>query len=976
MTANLAARIAQQLDQSVGWARLPRVVGLPVLIGLRHQLRTSNLYAAEPVPVPPTRPVDVGNYLAARTRDGSYNDLRDPRMGAVGCRFGRNVPPEHAYPESDRRLLDPNPRLISRTLLTREQFEPATSLNLLAAAWIQFEVHDWFAHGTVPTTPWTVPLHDDDPWPERPMRVERTPPDPHPARVGPPTFTTRESHWWDASQIYGTTPEFARALRAPEQGKLRIDDVGLPPREVEALADLTGPAGNFWVGLALLHSLFMREHNAICDHLALTYPHLTGQQLYDKARLVNSALMAKIHTVDWTPAIIAHPTTMTAMRINWSGLLGQRPAPRTGWISRSPLLFGIPGSRTTHHGVPYSLTEEFVAVYRMHPLIPDEFTFRALADDRVTARHELPELSVANVRARLAESPMADLLYSFGRAHPGAISLHNFPQHLQHMHRFDGTLMDLATIDVIRSRERGVPRYNEFRRLFRLKPAASFEELTGETALAAELREIYGDVELVDLMIGLYAEPKPPGFGFSDTAFRVFILMATRRLESDRFFTTDFRDEVYTPAGMTWIRENTMRTVLLRHFPELEPALAGVANPFAPWTATSMPAPNPRSDQKGTRMTETVAPADVRRITESLDPVRYRPDLEQPKPGEARDIEKIIKCLHKNNERAYKKFKHGLRDAHAKSHAILRGELIVNPDLPEMLAQGMFAEARSYPVIARISTTSGVLRSDKNRGVRGLGIKVIGVHGERAMKDPKDDENVTQDFVLVTHEQFLFADAHAYRRLGMLSATLLARLSDRALWVGSELLAGLQKVGVDLPDNLKVFVARNRPILGETFFSSAPIRYGDYVVRFKYEPASPEVKSLADQDLPRNPGQDEHRDLIMRFFEKHSAEYTLSVQLCLDTEEMPIEDATQPWKSPYLPVAKVVFPEQNPYSALRRAYGDDVLSFNSWRGLEAHRPLGSINRLKRTVYEASSNFRHDKNQIERHEPADIAELPD
>ncbi|BBX92077.1 catalase family protein [Mycolicibacterium boenickei] len=375
-------------------------------------------------------------------------------------------------------------------------------------------------------------------------------------------------------------------------------------------------------------------------------------------------------------------------------------------------------------------------------------------------------------------------------------------------------------------------------------------------------------------------------------------------------------------------------------------------------------------------MTEAMAAADVRRIAESLDPVRYRDGLEQPKADEAEDIEKIVESLHKNNERAYKKFKHGLRDAHAKSHAILRGELIVNPDLPEVLAQGMFAAERSYPVIARISTTSGVLRSDRNRGVRGLGIKAIGVHGERAMNDPQDQQNVTQDFVLVTHEEFLFADAHAYRTLGMLSATLLARLSDRALWAGSELIGALKKIGLPIPPNLAVFVAPNRPILGETFFSSAPIRYGDYVARFKYEPTSPEVKALADQTLPRNPGQDEHRDLIMAFFEKNSAEYTFSVQLCLDTEKMPIEDATKHWDSPYLPVAKVVFPRQNPYSALRRAYGDDVLSFNSWRGLQAHRPLGSINRLKLKVYEASSDFRHKMNHIDRHEPADISELPD
>lgn len=224
-----------------------------------------------------------------------------------------------------------------------------------------------------------------------------------------------------------------------------------------------------------------------------------------------------------------------------------------------------------------------MAVYRMHPLIPDEYVFRSASDDRVLAEHEFADLTVLNVRDRLAEVPMVDLFYSFGRSHPGAITLHNYPKSLQHFNKADGSVVDLATIDVLRVRERGVPRYNEFRRLFRLKPASSFEELTDNQAWAEELREIYGDVERVDLMIGAYAESKPKGFGFSDTAFRVFILMASRRLESDRFFTRDFRPEVYTPAGFDWVKRNTMRTVLLRHFPTLAPALQGVENPFAPW---------------------------------------------------------------------------------------------------------------------------------------------------------------------------------------------------------------------------------------------------------------------------------------------------------------------------------------------------------------------------------------------------------
>ncbi|MFG1935151.1 peroxidase family protein [Mycobacterium sp. NPDC048908] len=579
----------------IGWPNLPTVLAIPVLIGLREQLRSKNLYDTGRDQSPGPHMV-AAQGLSARTVTGCQNNRSDPLMGAVGSRFGRNVPLTHAYREEPAALLHPNPRLVSRRLLTREQFQPATTLNVLAASWIQFEVHDWVSHGFTDQQPFLVPLAPDDPWPEedltasvaehgsRDMVIKRTAPDPAPDSWGPPTFVTGDSHWWDASQIYGSTEGFADAIRGP-RGRLLIDELGLPPEAAAKYADLSGAAGNFWVGLAILHSLFMREHNAICDRLEAEYPSMTDQQLYDTARLINAALIAKIHTVDWTPAIIAHPTTVFALRANWFGVLGERFAQRFGRIGTGALLGGIPGSVTQLHGVPYSLTEEFVAVYRMHPLIPDEFTFRSVADNAELVRHELTDLTVFEVRRRLSELSMADIFYSFGRAHPGALSLHNYPRTLQRLRKADGELVDLGAIDIMRTRERGVPRYNEFRRLFRLEPAASFEDLTDNPACAQELRDIYGDIERVDLMVGLYAERKPPGFGFSDTAFRVFILMASRRLESDRFFTTDFRPEIYTPGGMEWIKNNTMRTVLLRHFPTLEPALRGVANPFAPWQA-------------------------------------------------------------------------------------------------------------------------------------------------------------------------------------------------------------------------------------------------------------------------------------------------------------------------------------------------------------------------------------------------------
>jgi hypothetical protein len=572
--------LATKLDHKYGWSRLPLPLGLFALEYIRKRLREENLYDAGLVKEPPPPPPD----FKSRTIDGSYNDLERAAMGSVGTRFGRNVPPKRTFPDSERELLEPNPRLVSRELLTRERFIPARKLNVLAAAWIQFEVHDWFSHQPDETAPpFELPLADDDPWPQRPMTIKRTQRDPASDDAAHPAFLTYDSHWWDGSQIYGNNDKFANCIRTHEGGKLKLDELGLPPKELESTVDLSGVAGNLWVGLGLLHTLFMHEHNAICDRLRREYPTWSDDQLYRHARLINAAVMAKIHTVEWTPAIIDHPTTIKGMHANWYGLVGERFTKRFGRIGRGEVLSGIPGSPTNHHGVPYSLTEEFVAVYRMHPLLPDEFTFRSATDDAVLARHDFPELGVLQTRTRLEELGVANGLYSFGIDNPGAITLHNYPRFLQELHRADGTTIDLAATDIMRIRERGVPRYMAFRELFHRKPVRSFEELTQDAATADELRRVYGDLDRLDLMIGLYAEPLPEGFGFSDTTFRVFVLMASRRLKSDRFFTSDYTPAVYTQVGLDWINETTMASVLRRNYPELRDVLSGVENAFKPW---------------------------------------------------------------------------------------------------------------------------------------------------------------------------------------------------------------------------------------------------------------------------------------------------------------------------------------------------------------------------------------------------------
>ena len=469
----------------VPWYRRPVFVSLLKLFRFREELRERNLHNTQPdMPIsgdpetadPPATP----RQISARTVLGTHNDLGVPQMGSAGQRFGRNVPLVDAVP--DPHLDDPNPRVVSNRLLARETFVPATIVNMLAAAWIQFEVHDWMTHGKNETqNPFRVPVDDTDPWPgPKPMEIQRTRVDasrtPDEQQL-PPTYTNSETHWWDGSQIYGSRPEVADSVRAHVDGKLQIGDDGLLPLDPVKGVDVTGVNDNWWVGLSLLHTVFTLEHNAICDALQEDHPDWSDDRLYDVARLINAALMAKIHSVEWTPAILPNPRIKAAMEGSWWGLRGKTSI--TSLLERSSVVAGTVGSRVDHHEVPYAMTEEFVAIYRMHPLLPEEMSFRSSdTGDVIPGKAGVPFPDVAERKARelLHQVSMQDVFYSFGLSHPGAIQLHNYPNWLRELKRPDGRLVDVAAIDILRDRERGVPRYNRFR------------ELTNASAAGRELR--------------------------------------------------------------------------------------------------------------------------------------------------------------------------------------------------------------------------------------------------------------------------------------------------------------------------------------------------------------------------------------------------------------------------------------------------------------------------------------------------------
>jgi hypothetical protein len=557
------------------------------LYRLRDELREKNLHDTEEPPLENASSPATPESQPFRTSDGINNDLRCPRMGSAGMRFGRNVPLDEAFPDTAN-LMTPSPRRVSLELLTRTTFQPAKILNVLAAAWIQFQVHDWFVHkkGTWSHTH-DIPLDDGDKWHERPMRVPKTPAD-APKVEGskrPPAYINENTHWWDGSQVYGSSPASQASLRAGREGKVLVSPSGRLGVDPVTGREITGFTENGWVGLSLLHALFALEHNAVCDQLKRHNPLWDDERLFQQARLVIAAMLAKIHTVEWSTAILPAEITSTGLRTNWYGLgrLSKLENIFAG-INDKDLLGGIPGSPTDHHGVPFSLTEEFVSVYRMHTLMPDDYTIKSAATDAVIGQVKLPDLAGRAGVELLAKNSPIDFLYSFGVAYPGAVRLHNYPKFLQTLVQDNGEQFDLGTIDILRDRERGVPRYNQFRRLLHKAPVKSFDDLTDVPQWAEEIKRVYNnDLEKVDTMVGLMAEPLPDGFGFSDTAFRIFLLMASRRLKSDRFLSKDYRPEVYTKQGIDWVEQTSMKDIIARHFPPLAAAMKGVDNAFQPW---------------------------------------------------------------------------------------------------------------------------------------------------------------------------------------------------------------------------------------------------------------------------------------------------------------------------------------------------------------------------------------------------------
>ncbi|WAJ27448.1 catalase family protein [Antarcticirhabdus aurantiaca] len=352
-------------------------------------------------------------------------------------------------------------------------------------------------------------------------------------------------------------------------------------------------------------------------------------------------------------------------------------------------------------------------------------------------------------------------------------------------------------------------------------------------------------------------------------------------------------------------------------------------------------------------------------------PQRYTPDVETIKPDEKETVEGLIHAFDAILERTAEDYGHAVRSVHAKSHGILEGELIVDEGLSAELAQGLFARPGAHKVFLRMSTNAGDILPDAVSLPRGLAIKVLDVEGARL----PGAEGTAQDFVMVNGKVFQARTADKF--LGNLK--LLAATTDRiegTKTVVSSVLRGVNKaltaVGIESPAVASLGGAPNVEPLGETYYSTTPFRYGDYIAKFSIAPVAPAMKALTGEEIDVAGRENAIREEVQKEMRTLDAQWEFRVQLCRDLGRQPVEDPTVEWdeaEAPFQRVATIRARPQDSWDPARVEKVNEEMRFSIWTGIADHQPLGNINRARREPYRHSADFRARFNGCPYHEPA-------
>lgn len=301
---------------------------------------------------------------------------------------------------------------------------------------------------------------------------------------------------------------------------------------------------------------------------------------------------------------------------------------------------------------------------------------------------------------------------------------------------------------------------------------------------------------------------------------------------------------------------------------------------------------------------------------------------------------------------------HALRDAHPKAHGCVRAEFHVSKSLPSNLAKGVFIPDKSYSAWIRFSNASGdATQADNKKDARGMAIKILGVTGRKILEN--DDQAMTQDFIMINHPVFFVNEPQRY-------LSFIENVNSKSMIKKLQIpfTLGLQgTINAVKASNSKI----SNPIQAR-YWSMVPYQLGlgtdRQAVKYSARPCTPNKV-----EIPNKPSHDFLREALRKNLETSDACMEFLIQP-RTTSKMLVEDSMTEWKedkAPFYQIATIHIPKQIFDTPEQNEFCEN-LSFTPWHALPEHRPLGTINRLRKVIYENISTIRHEMNAVPRQEP--------
>ena len=514
----------------------------------------SLLFASLIVALLGTPPPDTFAF-ETRSIDGTNNNRQNPDWGSTDVPLFRQVPPDYENgswkPSGYNR---PNVREISNAVAAQDRpiYNEKYATDMLWQ-WGQFIDHDIdLTEGADPTEPFPIQIPKGDPYfdPQstgtQEMFLNRSIYDPGTGTTpdNPRQQLNQITAYIDASMVYGSDTVRATALRTHDgTGRLKTSPGDLLPFNTEGLPNAGGAedptlflAGdvraNEQVGLTSLHTLFVREHNRLAGIFQRRAPELTGDQIYETARAWVGALIQVITYHEFLPVLLGsnalRPYTGYDSSIN-PGISNEfsTAAYRLGHSMLSPELLRLQKTGRPISEGNLALRDAFFAPWRITNERGIDPLLRGLAANR----------------AQEVDAYIIDDVRNFLFGPPGAGGF------------------DLASLNLQRGRDHGLPSYNDVRLGFGLLPAMTFADITSNRDLQDRLESIYGLVELVDVWIGGLAEDHRQGAMVGELFFTILVNQFERLRDGDRFFYLN----VFPNYQIKRLEETTLADIMRRN---------------------------------------------------------------------------------------------------------------------------------------------------------------------------------------------------------------------------------------------------------------------------------------------------------------------------------------------------------------------------------------------------------------------------